>query len=86
VKRFNSVGYGGWRGGRHVNCCANNVWGIYKKGICVLFSQVMIDSIERQAITKVPGILSKLLELPEKDVIVVSQESNSGAMGLIILT
>lgn len=38
----------------------------------------MIDSIEKQAITKVPGILAKLLELPEKDVVVVSQESNTG--------
>ena len=38
----------------------------------------MIDSFEKQAITKVPGILAKLLELPEKDVVVVSQESNIG--------
>jgi len=34
----------------------------------------MIDSIEKQAITKVPEILAKLLELPEKDVVVVSPE------------
>lgn len=38
----------------------------------------MMDSFEKQAITKVPGILAKMLELPEKDVAVVSQESNTG--------
>ncbi len=38
----------------------------------------MMGSVEKQAITKVPGILAKLLELPEKDVGVVSQESDSG--------
>ncbi len=38
----------------------------------------MIDSIEKQAITKVPEILAKLLELPEKDVVVVSPESDTG--------
>jgi hypothetical protein len=38
----------------------------------------MIDSIEKQAITKVPGILAKLLELPDKDVTVASQESDTG--------
>ena len=38
----------------------------------------MNDSTEKQAITKVPGILAKLLELPENDVAVVSQESDTG--------
>ena len=38
----------------------------------------MMDSTEKQAITKVPGILAKLLELPEKDVAVVSQKIDSG--------
>jgi hypothetical protein len=38
----------------------------------------MIDSIEKQAMTEVPGILAKLIDLPEKDVFVVSQERNTG--------
>ena len=38
----------------------------------------MIGSIEKQAMTKIPEILAKLIELPEKDVFVVSQESNTG--------
>jgi hypothetical protein len=37
-----------------------------------------MDSNEKQAIINVPRILAKLLELPEKDVTVVSQESDSG--------
>jgi hypothetical protein len=38
----------------------------------------MMNSNEKQAITKLPEILAKLLELPEKDVAVISQESDSG--------
>ncbi len=38
----------------------------------------MMDSIEKQTITKVPGILAKLLELPEKEVVDVSQKSDTG--------
>ena len=38
----------------------------------------MMDSTEKQAITKVPGILVIFLELPENDVAVVSQESDTG--------
>ncbi|MDY6792944.1 MAG: type IV toxin-antitoxin system AbiEi family antitoxin [Thermodesulfobacteriota bacterium] len=37
-----------------------------------------MDSTEKQAITKAPGILANLFELPEKTVVVVSQESDSG--------
>ena len=38
----------------------------------------MMDSAEKQAITKVLGILANLFELPEKDVAVVSQERDTG--------
>jgi Transcriptional regulator, AbiEi antitoxin, Type IV TA system len=43
----------------------------------------MMASIEKQAIVKIPGILAKLLELPEKDVAVVSQESDT-ALDLLV--
>ncbi|MEK6195307.1 MAG: hypothetical protein N2F24_13895, partial [Deltaproteobacteria bacterium] len=33
---------------------------------------------KKQAMTKIPEILAGLIELPEKDVFVVSQESNAG--------
>ena len=38
----------------------------------------MIGSFEKQAMTEAPRILAKLFELPEKDVFVVSQESDTG--------
>ena len=38
----------------------------------------MIGSIEKQAMTKVPEILAKLIELPENVVFVVSQRGNTG--------
>jgi len=44
----------------------------------VLFSQLMIGSFEKQAMAEAPRILAKLIELPEKDVFVVSQVSDNG--------
>jgi hypothetical protein len=38
----------------------------------------MISSFEKQATAEAPRILAKLMELPEKDVVVVSQEIDSG--------